>query len=238
MIIQTNNKKLNFPSGKVQQSEKMERFLGVYIDQNLTFVHHVDHVVSKAQKIIYWLRVLKTNGVDARGLVQLYCCKIRSITTYAAPAWITFLSESQLKKLDRVEKHAMKAFFPEKNYIDALRAAKILSFREFCVKLVQETFYKIVNNPNHPLHSRLPERSKRPTRNTSQRFIHEKCRTTKRANSLFLGAFANMIATNHGSLRSRYQTREECKTFVMCKCVCLFFTHLVKRQHCTMFYHT
>ena len=126
--------------------------------------------------------MLKANGVDEGGLVQLYCYKIRSIATYAALAWITFLSEIQLKKLDRVEKHTLKAIFAENNYmyIDALReGAKILSFREFCVKLIQETFYKIVNNSNHPLHRRLPERSKRPTRNTSQRFIHEKCRTTK-----------------------------------------------------------
>jgi len=174
MTIQTNNKKINFPLDKVQQSEKMERFLGVYIDKNLTFVHHVDHVVSKTQKLIYWLRVLKANGVEEAGLVQLYCCKIRSIATYAAPAWITFLSETQLNKLERVEKYALKAIFPEKNYIDALKAAEISSLREFCVKLIRETFYKILNNPKHPLHNRFPESSQRPTGNTSQRFMHKK----------------------------------------------------------------
>ena len=140
----------------------MERFLGVYIDKNLILAACV-----KGK----W-----------RGW-YMYCCKIRSIATYAAPAWITFLSESQLNKLERVEKYALKAIFPEKNYIDALKAAGILSLREFCVKLIRETFYKILNNPKHPLHNRLPERSQRPTRNTSQRFIHEKYRTIKRSNS-------------------------------------------------------
>jgi hypothetical protein len=186
MTIQLNKKRCcRIYSDEVQESEGVEKFLGIYIDNKLTFITQVNHVVSKAQRLIFWLRVLKSSGVGTDGLVQLYCSKIRSVLTYAAPAWITFLSEHQLLRLEKVERTAMKIIFPEMQYAVALQLAKINSLRVFCGKLIQQLFSKVVNNPCHPLHCKLPTKSSRKTRITSGnlRFIHEKCNTVKRANS-------------------------------------------------------
>ena len=84
----------------------------------------------------------------------VYSSKKRSTITYAAPAWMTFLSDSSLQKLDKVERRALSVIFPGKSYEDALEAANLPSLRAFCGCMLKETFYKILGDLNHPLYAR------------------------------------------------------------------------------------
>ena len=50
---------------KVKKSSDCEKILGVYIDKHLNFQKRVDEIVNKSKKRLYWLRVLKKNGINA-----------------------------------------------------------------------------------------------------------------------------------------------------------------------------
>ena len=119
--------------------------------------------------------------------MNLCCSKIRSVITYAGPAWMTFLSEHQILRLVKVEKTAMRIIFPNNDHVEALQMANIPHLRDFCGKLIQTTFLRVLRNPGHFLHDKLPDPSKRLARSNSgyglKHFIHEKCNTVKRANS-------------------------------------------------------
>ncbi len=183
LTITSKKRNLKFHLNGIHESDGVEKFLGVMVDNNLTFVPHVQYVTTKANKMIFWLRVLKSCGLHEKGLVQLYSSKIRSTMAYAAPAWITFLSNSSLRKLDKVESRALSVIFPGKSYKEALEAANLPSLRSFCGGILKDTFYKILCDLNHPLHALLPRKSERPQRNGIVRFLNDKTHSAKRANS-------------------------------------------------------
>ena len=62
------------------------KFLGVIIDQYLSFNSHVAFVVQKAQKRYFSLLRLKRMSVATEKLSMFYIAHIRSILTYSMPA--------------------------------------------------------------------------------------------------------------------------------------------------------
>ena len=82
------------------------KFLGVYIDNHLSFSNHVDNIISKCSSRIYLLRQLKILGMNAEGLKTFYCSNIRSLLSYAAPAWFTLLGDTDSNRLEKVQRTA------------------------------------------------------------------------------------------------------------------------------------
>lgn len=73
MTLQLNSKKITFEkltiNGiKIAEVESYTKILGIYIDKRLNFTKHVDFTVTKCQKLLHWLRVLKRNGLSSHGL--------------------------------------------------------------------------------------------------------------------------------------------------------------------------
>ena len=54
----------------------MYRFLGVHIDNNLTFSNHDDNIISNCS--------FKILGMNAEGFKNFYCANTRSLLSYAA----------------------------------------------------------------------------------------------------------------------------------------------------------
>jgi hypothetical protein len=149
--------KLQYIDGTaIKKSTTSEKILGIIVDKHLTFKEHVQMVTNKCNKRLHWLRTLKKNGVSEENLVLLYTCKIRSIVTYAAPAWFPVVSTTLREKIEKLQKRACKFMNSDLSYDDFLDKHNLPRLCNFMEKLQLTHFIKILNDINHPLHFRLP----------------------------------------------------------------------------------
>ena len=137
------------------QQIKCVKLLGITTDCNLTFKDHVELCRKKAMQRIFWLRTLRRYGGNHIGLLRLYRTCIRSILEYACPAWFPFTSVMLRKIIERIEKCALRAIYPDKNYNDALNTSGMLPILSHLDGIVLNTFKKMLN-PDHPLHHLIP----------------------------------------------------------------------------------
>ena len=76
------------------------KVLGVIIRNDLKWNSHVDSIVRKASKTMYFLRQLKRANVSCNDLVQFYCMCIRPVVEYASPVFHYALPASLNDELD------------------------------------------------------------------------------------------------------------------------------------------
>ena len=102
------------------------KLLGVYITSNISWNVHVDHMLKKANKRLYALRVLRKAGVPKTDLVSIYCSLVRSVLEYAVPVWSAipaYLGDI----LERVQRKALHIIYPNLDYFDALNHSGLIS---------------------------------------------------------------------------------------------------------------
>ena len=58
------------------------KILGMYISVDLKWNTHITHIVSKASKRLYFLRLLKRSGVDRYSLLTVFTTCIRPVLEY------------------------------------------------------------------------------------------------------------------------------------------------------------
>ena len=75
------------------------KYLGVLIDDKLTFTDHTHAVNKKCQQRLYLLRKLSRLHVNTDILHTYYRCHLESILTYAFLAWYGGIAEGEKKKL-------------------------------------------------------------------------------------------------------------------------------------------
>jgi len=83
------------------------KYLGIIIDNKLTFREHITHVTEKCRKIIFALsNSAKLNwGLSHKALKTLYTGRIQPLLLYGAPVWAEILEKtSHGKKLIRVQR--------------------------------------------------------------------------------------------------------------------------------------
>jgi len=83
------------------------KYLGIIIDNKLTFREHITHVTEKCRKIIFALsRSAKLNwGLSHKALKTLYTGGIQPRLLYGAPVWAeTVEKASYRKKLTNVQR--------------------------------------------------------------------------------------------------------------------------------------
>ena len=96
---------------KITSSDHM-KFLGVTIDNRLNFNLHVANVVSKCDSRLFLMRQLKSLGLNNAGLVTFYITNVRSVLTYASPAWFLLLSDFSKNELEKVQRSATRIVLP------------------------------------------------------------------------------------------------------------------------------
>ena len=62
------------------------KILGMYISVDLKWKTHITHIVSKASKRLYFLRLLKRSGVDRYSLLTVFTTCIRPVLEYGCQA--------------------------------------------------------------------------------------------------------------------------------------------------------
>jgi len=86
------------------------KFLGVYLDRELTFSKHVSEIAVKAKSKLKMLSALShtTWGCMKQDLMKVYVSNVRSIMDYAAPGWQPWLAGTHMKALEVVQNKALR----------------------------------------------------------------------------------------------------------------------------------
>lgn len=111
--------------------DKVTKFLGIYIDENLTWKHHIDTICSKISRsigILYKSRNLLPKYL----LKQLYFSFVHSHLSYGNIAWAS-TNKTKLLKLYRKQKHAIRVI----TFEDRLTPSKPL-FEELKIQTLME----------------------------------------------------------------------------------------------------
>ena len=159
------------------------KFLGVFIDNKLSFNQHVDSLITKCNSRVFLLRKLRTIGLDVQGLKTFYFSNIRSVISYAAQAWFSLLGEHNRERLEKIQRSCTKIMLPESEYPDRLAILNMTMLSEFLFELSLSHFNKIRHDEGHPLFDRLVFNKNRTSSRVQCVFRPKKCRTEKRSHS-------------------------------------------------------
>jgi len=130
---------------------------------------------------------LKRAGVPPTALVQVYCTRIRTIVSYAAPAWFTMIRNSSLNKLEGLQRLCLRVTYPELgSYSERLTIAGITTLTDHlascCEKYIQRAAL-----PTHWLSGRVP--MKRDCHRVTRQKHHVTYETALRKKSFFVSMF-------------------------------------------------
>ena len=184
-------------TGKVQQTtplalmnttlneEYCAKFLGVHIDNQLSFNAHIEQLCSRANSLIHFLRKLKSLGMDLNGLKTFYIMKIRSLVSTSCAAWFPFLTIKCCDKLEAIQRSSTKAILPDLDYEDRCQSLSITTLECFLEDQTNKYFENRLKNPEHVLHKMMVHKYSNDCRKTrhSTIFRPPTCRTAKRKNS-------------------------------------------------------
>ena len=137
------------------------KILGMYISVDLKWNTHITHIVSKASKRLYFLRLLKRSGVDRYSLLTVFTTCIRPVLE-----WSYGTTQYLSNEIERIQKRALKIIHPDLSYGESLKATLILSLSQRRHKLCQSYFGKMTN-PSHKLHYLLPVKRNNNLRNNA-----------------------------------------------------------------------
>jgi hypothetical protein len=86
------------------------KFLGVTLDNKLTFKTHFEHIINKMRKGLNALRFTKTL-LNYRAKILIYNGLIKPTLDYCHLVWISKLSNSQQKQMTTLQKKSLRLIF-------------------------------------------------------------------------------------------------------------------------------
>ena len=95
---------------------------GTYLSCDLKWSLHIKHIISKASKRVFFLRVLKRCGLGMSSLLRVYNTFIRPVLEYACQVWNFNVSDNLKKEIERIQKRALRIICPYVSYRLALKA--------------------------------------------------------------------------------------------------------------------
>ena len=164
---------------------KTMKVLGVFIQDNLSFGEHVDHLVAQGAQTLYALRILKHHGLNGPNLWTVANSTLLARLTYASPAWWGLIGSEGLLRLKAVVSRAVK-----QGYLPPNQPA----FDVICDKNDVGLFKAIMDDRNHVLNHLLPP-VKHGVYNMRQRTHNRTIPDIK--DSLFRKTFINRMIFRH-----------------------------------------
>ncbi len=144
------------------------KYLGVHINEDLTWTLNTIQPVKKAQQRLYFLRRLRKFGMSAKILCNFYNCIVESILTSCITVWYGSTTVMDRKRLQRVVKT-----------VEKITRTPLPSLQSIYHRRVHRRAASILKDPTHPQHglfTLLP---------SGRRYRSVKCRTTRLKNSFF-----------------------------------------------------
>ena len=133
------------------------KMLDVTFSVDLKWNAHVDEVVKKVNKWLYFLRQLKHAQINSKELILFYLTCIRSVMEYARALFHCGLPQYLSVDLERCQKRALRIIFPNKEYDEALVSTGLILLHERHGNIATKLFSNILV-PGHKLHKLLPPR--------------------------------------------------------------------------------
>ena len=123
------------------------RVLGIIVNAKLTAADHVDHLLSASASLLYALRVLRSSGIAADSLNDVFRSTVLAKILYCAPAWSGMCSAADRSRLDALLKRCKRYGYCDKN-LPAI--ADMFSAAD------DQLFERVNRNSNHVLEPYLP----------------------------------------------------------------------------------
>ena len=126
--------------------ESVTKFLGIFIDENLIWKQHIEHVCNKVSKKI-GVMYNSRNILSGRLLKQLHFSYIHSYLNYANNAWAN-TNKSNLISLYRHQKHAIRTIYdkdPFSHTKPLFKHAKALRVYEINLVQILSLIFKCKN---------------------------------------------------------------------------------------------
>ena len=117
------------------------RFLGVHLNDDLTWRTNTTAITKKAHQRLYFLRVLRKNNLPQELMVSFYRCSIESILTYCMGVWFWSCTTEERKALQRVINSAQRIIGCPLTPLSDLANSR-------CLKKA----HSILEDPSHPGH--------------------------------------------------------------------------------------
>ena len=133
------------------------RILGLTVQNNMKWNLHVDHIVTKASKRLYLLRLLKRSSADVKTLMTVYITIIRPTLEYACEVWHFNIPDFLCADIERIQKRALRIILPSLTYREALSITGITTLKDRRESLCSTFFNK--NRQNDKLVELFPELS-------------------------------------------------------------------------------
>uniref|UniRef100_A0A803KDV6 Alkylated DNA repair protein AlkB homologue 8 N-terminal domain-containing protein n=1 Tax=Xenopus tropicalis TaxID=8364 RepID=A0A803KDV6_XENTR len=117
------------------------KFLGMELEDDLTWSANIKGLLKKAQQRLYFLRILRKNHLPKNLLLAFYHCSIESILTYGLCVWFGGCTSKDAKALNRVVRSA-------EEIIDCSLPTLEHIYSSRCRKKAMD----IIHDPTHPGH--------------------------------------------------------------------------------------
>ena len=95
------------PNSGIQRFDTI-KVLGVYIDNRLTFNHHVDEILRSCNQSLYALKTMRNYGLDQLNLQTILKSLILSRLLYASVAWWGFCGQQNKQRLSAFLRKTVK----------------------------------------------------------------------------------------------------------------------------------
>jgi endonuclease/exonuclease/phosphatase family metal-dependent hydrolase len=156
MIKKLPTNPINFDGDSLQWKNQVT-YLGVVLDQKLSFRPHIDKVVQKARNVVSSLYCLfkRNNSVPVKEKVSLYRSVVRPVMTYACPVFSncpkTHFSRLQIQQ-NKVLRMAINAPWYTRND-DLHSEANIPTIREYTDKISCNFYHRAACHENELINS-------------------------------------------------------------------------------------
>uniref|UniRef100_A0A670HWE1 Alkylated DNA repair protein AlkB homologue 8 N-terminal domain-containing protein n=1 Tax=Podarcis muralis TaxID=64176 RepID=A0A670HWE1_PODMU len=149
------------------------RFLGIELQEDLSWSVNIRGLVKKAQQRLYFLRILRKNHLPQKLLLAFYHCAIESVLTYGLCVWYGSCTTQDRMGLCRVVKAA-----------ESIVGCPLSTLEQIYATRCHRKALDIVKDPSHPGHclfELLP---------SGWRYRTMKTRTSRLKNSFFSRAIS------------------------------------------------
>ena len=124
------------------------RFLGVFLDNRLSFKTHFNHILNKIQHGLRGL-IMTKNLLTYRAKLNVYQSLIHSHMAYCSLIWLDTLNAKQMKQLKTIQKKCMRIIFNSKynTHTDRFfQFTKVCKIENLFQKEALQLTYKYHNN--------------------------------------------------------------------------------------------
>ena len=115
---------LNLNNVPITESDNV-KFLGVHLDKDLRWTHHVNCLVNKLKRNLHLLCMSK-KLLDTNSLKLVYHAHFESHLLYGLPIWGSMCSKEQLNRIKSVQKKALKFLRPSDSFLGTCKNLNIL----------------------------------------------------------------------------------------------------------------